>query len=435
MGFKYEYIREKTYINGMWEYNLIKTVANNDAKKMGEIFRVISEDKPIAVVYGNCQSRFIAAILKNTDVINDAYNIVLFPGIHTMKSEVKTGFSKEYMQYISLFIYQNVTKENKFSPLFATDEQVLPLLGDNVTKCAVPYVYFTGYVPSFFHNGRNVKINNIDQIPYGDKQIATLIENGLSDEEIERKLESVELFSEAFLLDNVRKSIEELQAREEKCNVKISDYILDNYRKKYLFYSPTHPTTECLIELVKRIYQYIGIEKYSISNKGLPENDMFETYIYNSVKQKLGLEFECEKFRFNGYYDREKDKLLRYIKKYREYGYPEFKQNVICDFRSLDVSDMLKIDNEIVTERAPKKLMLCGRTLSMYLYINYMGKNGVIATIPEIYAPKIGFICSMQVVGKGGVWPVTINPQGQIILNSQEKDNCIGIINIWWNMK
>lgn len=62
------------------------------------------------------------------------------------------------------------------------------------------------------------------------------------------------------IMEGVRLSFSELKRREEKADIKISDYIIENYKKRQLFYSKNHPTNDVLIEYTERILQCLGYD-------------------------------------------------------------------------------------------------------------------------------------------------------------------------------
>jgi hypothetical protein len=62
-----------------------------------------------------------------------------------------------------------------------------------------------------------------------------------------------------FDLDNRRKrSIEILKRKEEKCTITISDYI-EKMRHVPLFFTHNHPTMFLILEVVNRIFKYLGV--------------------------------------------------------------------------------------------------------------------------------------------------------------------------------
>jgi len=418
-------------ITSSFKYIEFKKYTNNNFEEMGEMFKFISYKKPILAVLGNCQSYYIGKILENTDLIVSRYIICYFPFIQDMKEETKTGLKIEYMKYISIFIYQNISISNKFSSFLATKEYVLPLLNSNAIKISIPFVYFDGYYPQFIRNRRNN-----GQSPYGDAKIQSLLEKGFNIAEVVRQLSNTNLYSETELKENFYKSIQQLKSREELCDIIISDYIVENYQKKCLFYTPSHPITSLLIELVKRVYSFMNIVDYYIESKNLPENDSCEMLIYNSVKNKLKLEFSKDMYRLNRVNGDERYDLYEYVLRYKEANFPEFSENITQKFRTIDISYMIVINEELVNERRPKMLMLNGRCLHMSLYINILKEftNGIIAKIPPLYAPNMSFISSAN-IACGSSIPMTVSNSGEIYVGGFREGGKILIIDVTWYMK
>ena len=82
------------------------------------------------------------------------------------------------------------------------------------------------------------------------------------DKLLEQGKDVLKMFDEGtidFDLDNRRKmSIEILKRKEEKCTIKISDYI-EKMRHVPLFFNHSHPTMFLILELINRIFKYLGI--------------------------------------------------------------------------------------------------------------------------------------------------------------------------------
>lgn len=412
-------------------FRKVSSLTGYNAKKMGEIFEYISKYKPIAGVYGNCQSIFISKIMQNTDVLKKKYIFCEFPFVQDMKEEAKKGFAQEYMKYFSLFIYQNVSVKNNYGKKLATKEFVLETLNSECEKVSIPFVYFKGYFPQHTKNTRN---GNDNICPYGDTKLQMMCEDGVVTEEILKRVRKKDLFSKEEIRENLNETIEELKQREEKCDIQILDYILDNYQSEYLFYSPTHPTNLCLKELVRRICIQLGYKEFSIDLYGIAENDIVICCIYPSVREELQLSFKREKFRFNrkmGY----EDTLEEYVKKYIEYNYKEFNEE-ICGYRTMDIRYMLELNNKLVSERIKGSFTICGKILHINMYLNVEAEcKGVIMKIKQRYAPRythISYVCTVQ---DGKTFPIFLKQNGEFEINSSLKKGEIIVLDTSWSMK
>lgn len=424
---------------GYFKFEAVKRYTQNNAKRIGEIFAYISKYKKIAVVYGNCQSLFLARILENTDVIHREYIFCELEYIQNMKEEAENGFDAEYMKYIALFIYQNVRKDNVFSEKLATEEAVLRTLSPSALRVSVPFVYFNAYFPQYIRNVRNDDTRRGEgHTPYGDGKIQELAEQGLSVRQITAQLESEDLFSEEELKENLERTSEALREREQKCDIRILDFILRHYKTEYLFYSPPHPTNVCLKEVAERILKFLGYSRYHIHMDDVPENDTVEMYIYPSVRRKLGLTFPKRKFCFHRDLGGE-DTIQEYVKKYITYNFPEFSESMNREFRTINVSHLLQVNTELVSDRRPNVLTLNGRCLHLGCYMTVMRDNpkGTIFRISQRYAPEYSYVTAVIPVGKTGegAYPCIVNTNGEFTTNTNLKKGTVVIIDTTWTMR
>ena len=73
------------------------------------------------------------------------------------------------------------------------------------------------------------------------------------------KVSDSNFLSKEIIQSQTDKSFAELQKREWFCDIKISDYVENNVFGKRLFYSVNHPTAQGLVEISRRILQFIGM--------------------------------------------------------------------------------------------------------------------------------------------------------------------------------
>jgi hypothetical protein len=91
------------------------------------------------------------------------------------------------------------------------------------------------------------------RFPYGDRVIIKLLEEGLDPDVV---LETYLTTSQRHLPDLDRLMELEaarLRARDTQCDVKMSAYVLENFRKKRLYWTPNHTTSDLLRELLERL--------------------------------------------------------------------------------------------------------------------------------------------------------------------------------------
>ena len=118
--------------------------------------------------------------------------------------------------------------------------------------------------------------------------------------------------------------MEKIEEREEKCDVRISDYILAHYKEQQMYYDPYHPTREVLHEIGRRIVSKLGYTGEYVGNR-YAANDGGELFIYGCVRRALGLEFEqsyIKRYDHSSTLHGRAINLREYIEEYRQWHYP-----------------------------------------------------------------------------------------------------------------
>ena len=428
-------------------FEKLKKYCKKDPAAIGDVLEYLSRYKKIAAVYANCQSTYISIMLQNVSSFTDDYILCRFLPVQTMSAEMKTGFSKEYMSKFSLFIYQNVGRDNVFGEKIST-YNILPMLNESCIRISVPFVYFMGYFPQYIKNVRNDDIKRGEgHVPYGDAKIQKFLEDGLTIDEAVKKLETPDLFSEEEIMRNLYNSFRELETREEKCDIIISDFIKKNYKEKYLFYTPSHPTNITQAVVIKRILDKLGYKYNESDFKGLPENDMYQMYIYPCVRKKLGLTFKQEKFWLckeglwsgndkNNPHGKELT-IKEYVVEYARYCFPELNKNARRNFRTINITHLLSLNQEMVTERKFSVMEMFGDCvhIALYLTVEADSPRGYLFHIHPNYAPSTSYIFPAYIAGRnGGIFPATLHINGEcyVELSQVPKGNVIIIDTTWF---
>ena len=153
-----------------------------------------------------------------------------------------------------------------------------------------------------------------------DKNIENMFAAGAGIEDIVNMIENDDVYSKDMLIENFQNEICKLQRREEKCNIKISDYILENYTKQQIFYDPHHPTKEIIIEKGRRILRLLGIEinetHMTISRRTMIDGR--EMFLYGCVRRALKIQYKQQyirNIRNNSLYNHAID-LKEYVETY-----------------------------------------------------------------------------------------------------------------------
>lgn len=208
------------------------------------------------------------------------------------------------------------------------DAKILELLSDDAEVIYIHVLYYDGY---FIDNERkfqnlttpiDISILNILKTPYLFYLINEKNNNKVILEEINEK------FSEKEIIQGSILSLQNLYERENGLNnknpvdVKIYDYIEENYKKVKLFHTLNHPSNLLLNYYSIKICEYVS-NRYDIELK--PYNNDFDTGyeklgsttipIYKKVYNILNLEFEniiyykYKKYDLNSYIDLIRDSI------------------------------------------------------------------------------------------------------------------------------
>lgn len=208
-------------------------------------------------------------------------------------------FPDKLLSVCDVYLGQDIRKENKFGIQFS-DEYIVERLRPDCKRIIFPNLVGMGkmmFIQSYYEAGGK----NADAampygfFPYGDSVIDRLYEEGYSAEEIIIEIAKGKFFSEEQIRSNFDEMVEQFKKRERNWDVKIVDYILENYRERQVFYDHYHPTNV--------LYEYIAREilgQLNVSAKQLAcpwEQDSYETFVYPEVARALEMKWwndNCE---------------------------------------------------------------------------------------------------------------------------------------------
>ena len=282
------------------KYEKIKKIIDDTGLKFDELLRRIKSyhQKKIIAVYANCQSLHIENLMRTSHCLMDQYLIFSFGPVQDIHGEEEEyGFSSDLIKEIDILIYQNVFGNQGYFKGISkglVTEKIIPALRKDALRVAIPNVYFRGYFPQ--HGGGNKYSKTFGKkrtkiFPYADYNIEQMAVK-YSPEQIADIISKEDFYTKDDCEKNAIESLNELRRRENFCNVKISDYIEQNYRNIRMFYVVNHPKTFVLHELLKRTFTYLGIYVNDMDITEAGENNTHELIIYPSVKKGLGIKFQ-----------------------------------------------------------------------------------------------------------------------------------------------
>lgn len=186
------------------------------------------------VIYANCQGEYLKKILSKSKIFTNIYTQIEHFENYKLINEKQPIPS--YVCNADLFIYQPV---NSYHNKLSTTHIINNILKKECKVISFPYIY-------------NNAIWIYDKKGDFDKIFKNLFLN-FSLEETLAKFKNLEIdfnFQKRF-----ENTMNILKTREQTTDIKVHQYILDNFKKKKLFISEPHPTIHiyyhCTIELFK----------------------------------------------------------------------------------------------------------------------------------------------------------------------------------------
>ena len=305
------------------DYKKVKSNLEDDEKASEYCIEKVKEisGRKIICFYGNCQIMWENSLVAHSSQVMKSYYLLWLGPVYLLDKEIGE-INKNILKQIDIFIYQHVGAEGKIPERFSTDT-IIEQLRKDATRVCIPNVYFKGYFPQFCSNKFNPTVPEVDggengAFPYGDANIETMAKQ-FTPNEIAKELLREDFYTKEQCMDNVNQSIMELKKRETICDVIISDYILENYRKIRLFYTVNHPVNLVLKVLLSRVFKYIDMEINDIDEILINENDGREIFVYPSVIKALELSFGKERYCWFKKLKEEPSDMYDYVNAYLAY--------------------------------------------------------------------------------------------------------------------
>jgi tetratricopeptide (TPR) repeat protein len=306
------------------------------------------------IIYANCQTRLLINYLKKSEDFNKNYKIINIPLVQELLKTQKV-IADEVISQVDLFIYQPVRKEHGD----LSSEYTLNRLPSKAISISFPSLYFKGYHPQECKNSCVHQKNLLypwGMFPHGDTNIISLLKQGKTEKEIIKLISDENFYGNLSLISNVNSTLEEMRKREHEFNIdiQVSDFIQDNYKKHYLFYTPQHPSDVMGVYIVNQILSVLGfpiIDAHFIERQQEKVGilDTFQLPIYPSVVKNLELTFcSSEELYKNSYFCKQMN-FREYVNQYIKYY--DFNSNlsqaVIYHFLSINSEIDDKIENAI----------------------------------------------------------------------------------------
>lgn len=277
--------------------------------------------KKLVVMYGNCHMMILEKYLLKQREFQRQYVIRRYYIAETDKR--KRYPSNNVLAHCQVLITQDIQRNNNLRVPGAKD--VIRNTPADCKNIVIPNLYgFNFFFPQVHLMDENVFERHINKnaididididrpqnchtkyvltwiIGWRDENIESAFKSGGDNQVIQEMINKREVYCREEIVHNFRNQLARLKQREQECDIKICDFIEENYKTKQLFYDPNHPSNELIYEKGKRILKllHLDIQNDIVINDALDDGELF---IYGCVKDALGIVYEQKYIKHHRY--------------------------------------------------------------------------------------------------------------------------------------
>ena len=253
--------------------------------------------KEAVVIYGNCHTAIIAQMLETCREFNDKFYIIPTKRIQEIK-DPKELYEDCYSQ-CDVFIHQSIRLNNRYGEEYAS-ENIIARLKPGCRVISIPNVY---HLPlCFFPQYSDAQELRRGGVTYFFRD--SIIDSHLGRpfklaELVKRDYEDPGLYNKESIVAAFDAFVDKVRRREKDWDIKVSDFILKNYRSHQLFYDPNHPTNFFLnyiaSEILKILINYNVDDSHSLKIDNCL--DSIEMPVCKAVVEALHLDWNNDVIR------------------------------------------------------------------------------------------------------------------------------------------
>lgn len=254
-----------------------------------------AKGKKICVPFGLCHLQAYKRLLMKNDEFSEKYIFIDFLPLDRIGDMLQ---EEAIYSTGDIFLLGIIPKNPRFKLDMLVTENIKKWSRSDCRIISITSATFKGYFPQHTeHRNYGCDQNGIPIVKYfvwGDKNINKMFKMGLSTGEIIRKILDTDYYEAERCRKYCENELSILEKAEEKCDVKIADYLRTIYDKTLAYYSWTHPIPIILIEIARRIALLLGIEDdfMRFKDEDFLQMNLNEEIVYPSVLKALGLQDE-----------------------------------------------------------------------------------------------------------------------------------------------
>ncbi len=248
--------------------------------------------KKMVYLHGNCHMLVVKEMLNTSKEFVDNYGIYPLKCVQDIEE-----IEKNVIKNTDIIISQDIREDNSYGKKLSLD--YLKELSPNNTKIIV--------IPNLFGMGKAFFPQDIPgscrpigedfngMFPHEDRIINECIEKGWDVERIVYEILNGCPIKKEEIEENLNSVFSKFKERIQKCDIDEYDFIVENYKKKQLFYDVGHPTNYLIKDMVIKVMHMLGIEDDCDEN--VVNLDGHEVLLYQCVSNVLGLKWTKEYLR------------------------------------------------------------------------------------------------------------------------------------------
>lgn len=251
--------------------------------------------KKLVIFNTNCYKQAIIKYLLKSKKFKDNYTIYPTPLIHLNK---EGSINSTLLKKADVYIHQDIRSNNSFGYKLS-DEYILPKLGKACVSITIPnLVGMAGWMFPMQEDS-NKKFNKRENgMTYGAEQF---YKDNILEEAYSQKLNTLDdytafwtdyQFDSDFLEELFRTNMKKLCDREKNWDIKIADFIKENYKKIPIYIDQNHPSKYVMTEICRQLVKLLGIDDITDDSDYESSLSFVPSGILPSVRKYFHFEFQ-----------------------------------------------------------------------------------------------------------------------------------------------